>query len=278
MMLGTTGMTLTLEAIDRYQQWCIARGRSTNTVRAYGSDLKEFLKAAGENGQILPEEYEDLAFSWLNLTRQKVSPKTTARRLTSLRGWAKWAKYGTVLDDYIAPTPARSMPHPIPEGEDGLERMISVAKNPEQVALITLGGYVGCRISESLSVDLHNLDLQNRTLLIRGKGDKERVVPLSDKAVEYLQDSIIDAVVKPDHKLVSYQDRFARQIIKNLGLRAGLKREVASHDLRATYATIILSQTNNIRLVQELLGHASVATTEVYTGISMDQMRAAVNF
>lgn len=277
-MHGKTATTLTLEAIDRYQQWCTARGRSMNTVKAYKSDLKEFLKAAGENGVITPEEYEELAMSWLNLTRQVVSPKTTARRLTSLRSFAKWAKIGTVLEDYIAPTPARSMPHPIPEGEEGLERMIRAAKNPEQVALVTLGGYVGCRISESLNVDLHNLDLANRTLLIRGKGDKERVVPLSEKAITYLQDSIIEAVVKPDHRLVSYQDRFARQIIKNLGIRAGLKREVASHDLRATYATIILSQTNNIRLVQELLGHASVATTEVYTGISMDQMRAAVNF
>jgi site-specific recombinase XerD len=277
-MLGNAETILTLDAIDRYQQWCTARGRSQNTVKAYRSDLKEFLKAAGENGKILREEYEDLAFSWLNLTRQQVSPKTTARRLTSLRGFAKWAKIGPVLEDYIAPTPARSLPHPIPEGEQGMERMIAAAKNPEQVALVVLGGYVGCRISESLSVDLHNLNLSERTLLIRGKGDKERIVPLSEKAIGYLQEAIIGAVVKPDHKLVSYQDRFARQVIKNLGIRAGLMREVASHDLRATYATIILSQTNNIRLVQELLGHASVATTEVYTGISMDQMRKAVNF
>jgi site-specific recombinase XerD len=247
-------------------------------VKAYTSDLREFLKAAGENGTISQAEYEDLAFAWLNLTRQTVSPKTTARRLTSLKGFAKWARMGEVLTEYIAPTPARSMPHPIPEGEEGLERMIRAAKNPEQVALVALGGYVGCRISESLSVSLQSLDLKERTLLIRGKGDKERVVPLSEKATMHLQNAIIDAVVKPDHKLVSYQDRFARQVIKNLGLRAGLQREVASHDLRATYATIILSQTNNIRLVQELLGHASVATTEVYTGISMEQMRKAVNF
>jgi len=216
--------------------------------------------------------------SWLNLTRQQVSPKTTARRLTSLRGFAKWAKIGPVLEDYIAPTPARSMPHPIPELEDGLDRMIRAAKNPQQVALVVLGGYVGCRISESLNVDLHNLNLAERSLLIRGKGDKERLVPLSDKAMTLLQEPIIEAVTRPDHKLVSYQDRFARQVIKNLGIRAGLQREIASHDLRATYATIILSRTNNIRLVQELLGHASVATTEVYTGISMNQMREAVNF
>jgi site-specific recombinase XerD len=277
-MRGTKETTLTLGAIERYLQWCIARGRSQNTVKAYGSDLKAFLTAAGDKGKVSPEEYEELAMSWLNMTRQQVSPKTTARRLTSLRGYAKWGNFGPVLDDYIAPTPARSLPHPLPEGEDGLERMIRAAKNPQQVALVTLGGYVGCRISESLSVTLHNLDLASRTLLIRGKGDKERLVPLSDKAVIHLQESIIEAVTRPGYKLIGYQDRFARQVIKNLGLRAKLQREVASHDLRATYATIILSRTNNIRLVQELLGHASVATTEIYTGISMSDMREAVNF
>jgi site-specific recombinase XerD len=277
-MRGTKETTLTLGAIERYLQWCIARGRSQNTVKAYGSDLKAFLAAAGDKGKVSPEEYEELAMSWLNMTRQQVSPKTTARRLTSLRGYAKWGNFGPVLDDYIAPTPARSLPHPLPEGEDGLERMIRAAKNPQQVALVTLGGYVGCRISESLSVTLHNLDLASRTLLIRGKGDKERLVPLSDKAVIHLQESIIEAVTRPGYKLIGYQDRFARQVIKNLGLRAKLQREVASHDLRATYATIILSRTNNIRLVQELLGHASVATTEIYTGISMSDMREAVNF
>lgn len=275
-MRGPKGTTLTLDAIEHYLQWCIERGRSQNTVKAYRSDLREFLKAAGENGQVTPEEYEELATSWLTLTRQQVSPKTTARRLTSVRGFARWANLGDILSEYVAPTPSRTQPHPLSEGEEGLERMIRAAKNPQQVALVTLGGYVGCRISESLNVDLHNLDLMRRTLLIRGANDRSRLVPLSDKAVAYLQDAIIEAVTRPEYKLIGYQDRFARQVIKNLGLLAGLQREVASRDLRATYASLVLSRSNNVRLVEELLGHA--VHDEPHMSTPMTQMREAVNF
>lgn len=277
-MPGTRVTTLTPETIDRYRQWCIARGRSHNTVRAYASDLNEFLKAAGEDQAVSQEEYEELAMSWLNLTRMIVSPKTTARRLTSLRGFAKWAQWGTVLEDYIAPTPGRTIAHPIPEGLDGIKRMLAVAKNEEQAALIALGGLVGCRVSETLSLTVNSFDLSHMLLTIRGKGDKTRVVPVSDLAWEHISTAMVAAISKPDKRLVSYKDRFARQIVTNLGLRAGLQRKVTSHELRATFATAALAQTSNLRVVQELLGHASSQTTEVYTGVGMAQMREAVQF
>lgn len=277
-MPGTKVTTLTLVTIDRYQQWCTGRGRSENTVRAYGSDLREFLKAAGENGQISQEEYEELAMSWLNLTRNNLSPKTTARRLTSIRGFAKWAGWEAVLIDYIAPTPGRTIPHPIFEGMDGVRAMIDKAKNHEQVALVTLGGFVGCRISESLSLTVKSFDIHDMQVTIRGKGDKTRTVPLSEEAWKYLIPAFAIAFGRDDERLVSYKDRFARQIITNLGVRAGLSRRIASHDLRATFATAALDKTNNIRVVQELLGHASSQTTEIYTGVAMAQMREAVQF
>jgi site-specific recombinase XerD len=270
--------TLSFETIDRYRQWCIGRGRSANTVRAYTSDLKEFLKAAGENEQVTREEYEELAMSWLNLTRNTWSPKTTARRLTSLRSFAKWADWPAVLEDYIAPTPGKTIPHPIHEGIEGIRKMIEVAKNHEQVALVTLGGFVGCRISESLSLTIKSIDVHEMLVTIRGKGDKTRTVPLSEEAWTYIVPSFALALAKDDQRLVSYKDRFARQIITNLGLRAGLSRKIASHDLRATFATAALDKTSNIRVVQELLGHASSQTTEVYTGVAVSQMREAVQF
>lgn len=187
-----------------------------------------------------------------------------------------WSGIGPVLGEYIPPTATRSQPHPIPEGEVGLERMIRAAKNAQQVALVTLGGYVGCSISEALEADLFKIDLKRRTMLIVGKADRQRLVPLSDKAIFNLQSSIIEAVTNPGHKLITYQDRFARQVIKNLGLRAGLQREVASHDLRATFAHLALTQTDNIRLVQELLGRVSAEMT--HHGITMNELRKAVDF
>lgn len=277
-MLGIRETTLTVETIDRYQSWCTARGRSFNTTKAYSSDLREFLKAAGMQGVLTQEEYEELGMSWLNLNRMVVSPKTTARRLTSLRGYAKWAGWGIVLHEYIAPSPGKTIPHPIPEGPDGLRRMIDNAKNHEQVAIVALGGFAGCRVSESLSLTPLSFDVHAQTLTIRGKGDKTRTVPLSDECWGLLQPAYILAHSKDDQRLVSYKDRFARQIVTNLGLRAGLMRKVASHDLRATFATAALDRGGNIRVVQELLGHANSTTTEVYTGVEMAAMRDAVQF
>lgn len=275
-MPGVTVTTLTYETIDLYRQWCIGRGRSENTVKGYASDLREFVKATGEVSQ---EEYEELAQSWLNLYRAKLSPKTTARRLTSLRGFARWAGWGPVLEDYIAPTPGKTIPHPIAEGAEGVRAMIERAKNYEQAAIVALGGFVGCRISESLSLRTYDFDTQTMQVTIRGKGDKTRVVPVSPEAWVNIQSSWVLAHSKSDNKLISYKDRFARQLVTNLGVRAGLKRKVSSHDLRATFATEALDRTGgNIRVVQELLGHESVETTEIYTGVSMSAMREAVQF
>lgn len=277
-MLGKTGTILTSATIEQYRSWCTGRGRAPNTVKAYCSDLTEFLKAAGENGTVSHEEYEELAMSWLNLTRNVVSPKTTARRLTSLRSFGKWIGLTAPLADYVAPVPSKTIPHPIPEGADGLRRMISCAKNPEQAALVAAGGFIGCRISESLSLTVDSFDVPQMLLTIRGKGDKTRTVPISDEALHHMSSAYVLAHAKPDKRLISYKDRFARQLVTNLAISAGLRSEHSSHDLRATFATEAYGLTKDIRVVQELLGHSSSETTEIYTGISLARMREAVQF
>lgn len=276
-MLANKETILSLDSIERYRQWCIGRGRSTNTVRAYSADLRAFLTATG--GEVAKDEYEDLAMSWLNLTRNIAAPKTTVRRLTSLRSFGRWAfDLPSPLSEYIPPVPGKTIAHPIPEGIPGVLSMIDHAKNCEQRALIALGGLAGCRINESLSATLNWINLNEMTLTIRGKGDKTRTVPIGPQAWQHMQDAYVMAHTKADKRLVSYKDRFARQIVSNLGARAGLVRPVSSHDLRATFATAVYDDTLNLRLVQELLGHASSETTEIYTGIGMASMREAVNF
>jgi len=275
-MLGTLVTTLTPAAIEAFQQWCTGRGRAQNTVRAYGSDLRAFLTSA--EGQVTMEEFEELAQSWLNLTRNVVSPATTARRLTSLKSFAKWAKWGSVLEEYIAPKPGKTVPHPIPEGADGLHRMIEQCKNYQQEALVALGGFVGLRVGESLSFTTHMLDLESMLATIRGKGDKTRVVPVSSQAWTLIAPAYAMAMSNETGHLITYKDRFARQIITNLGVKAKLKRHVKSHDLRATFATAAYDKTGDIRVVQELLGHNSSSTTEIYTGVRLETLREAVDF
>ncbi len=201
--------------------------------------------------------------------------KTTGRRLTSLRSFARWAGWGPILDDYDAPTPAKSVPHPLPEGMNGVRRLVAVASNDGQRCLIVLCGMVGCRIAEALEVRAEHFNLQSMTLTIRGKGDKQRIVPVSSQAWQVLQVPVIQAFAE-QRRLVNLHDRHARKIVTSLGVRAGLQRSISSHDLRATFGTHVYDKTKDIRLVQELLGHANSSTTELYVGVTQTALREAV--
>lgn len=155
-------------------------------------------------------------------------------------------------------------------------RLIDVAHQENHKALIALCGLCGCRVAEALSIRPSDFDLEQMLLHIRGKGDKGRHVPVSNRAWDVMALSVTRAFVSENAQVVGLRDRFARQIISDLGERAGLRRHISSHDLRSTFATEIYNRTLDLRLVQELLGHSSSTTTELYTGISQDKMRAAV--
>lgn len=181
------------------------------------------------------------------------------------------------MEEYKAPTPGKPIPHPLPERLEGLERLVAVASNPEQEALVGACGYIGLRVAEALAFDVKWLDVSNMMLRVRGKGDKERFVPVSPRAWSAISSAYVAAMCG-DGKLIHYQDRSARKCITSLGKKAGLKRAIASHDLRATYATILSENGVQQRVIQELLGHANGSTTEVYIGVSNNLMREAVNF
>lgn len=272
-MHSTEVMTLSQESIEQFRSSLTAKGRAEHTVKAYSTDLRMFLMAAGES--IAKMEYEKKAMEWLTMYRRMASPKTTSRRLTSLRAFAKWAGWGIVLEDYKAPEAAQAVPHPLPEGVEGVRSLINCASNERQRALIALCGLCGCRISEALQVRPSDIDTSKRLLTVHGKGDKKRVVPISDEAWEVLVAPILHAWVG-DQLVVNLKDRQARKVITSLGRRAGLKRSISSHDLRATFGTAVYDATKDIRLVQVLLGHANSSTTEIYVGVTLDKMREAV--
>lgn len=253
------------------------RGLSERTVEAYASDLRVFLLEL-EQESLDQEDFEESAQNWLNGNRKRVAAKTTSRRLTSVRQFAKWAKWGDMLDDYSAPQDRTTMPHPLPEGMDGVRRMIQVAYTPNQKALVAFCGLVGLRVSESLAARPSDFDLHGSPLLrVNGKGDKVRLVPVSDEAWGYLVEPVTAAFIAGNVPVVGLQDRVARGNITQMGRRAGLSRRVASHDLRATFATAVYDKTQNMRLVQELLGHSSVETTQIYVGVRSAALRDAVS-
>lgn len=270
-----TVTTLTPEVIDNFRSSLCARGRLAHTVKAYSSDLRMLLFEL-ETSSVPMEEFEETASNWLTANRKRLSPKTTGRRLTSLRAFGRWAGWGVILEDYQPPRADKTQPHPIPEGLAGLDALLACARDENEEVLIALCGLMGLRISEALDARPSHFDLEAMTLKVRGKGDVTRTVPIGPRAWSHLMKPLVRAYGEGDRPLVPLGDRLARALITKMGKRANLRRAISSHDLRATFATTIYDGTLNLRLTQELLGHRSSTTTEIYTLVTREAMKAAV--
>lgn len=181
----------------------------------------------------------------------------------------------SAFSEFRSPTPLRGDPHPLPEGLDGVLKMINVTTNEKHRALVALCGLLGLRVAEAVAVMPGDFNTSDMTLRVRGKGDKERIVPVSPRAWDILATPIMRAFTL-DRPVVGLKDRGARAAITDLGVRAKLKRHISSHDLRSTFATTVYDKTLDIRVVQELLGHSSSQTTELYTKVGILKMRSAV--
>ena len=273
--------TLTSAVIDDLRRALSARNKSIHTVKAYCSDLTVFLSEVDgtTNPDVDIEELEELGMAWLTKHRKTLAPRTTARRLTSLREFAKWAGYPDMFADYNAPDGGDPVPHPLIEGMDGVRRMLAATDNEKQQCLIALCGMVGLRVAEALAVKPSDFIFQGAEDMIRlrvfGKGQVTRIVPVSTEAFNFIVKRYMRSV-GTSMELVDLKDRFARRVITNLGERAKLSRRVASHDLRATFATAVYNKTKDQRLVQMLLGHRDGKTTEIYIGVSNERMREGV--
>lgn len=268
--------SFTSESIDQYRDSLRTQGYSPNTISAYTKDVLAFIESV--DGIVDEEEFSSLAMAWLQNNRFKISGRTTSRHLASLKSFAKWARVENELHSYRAPTAVKSDPHPLPGGIADVRRMIEAARTEGHVLIIAFCGLAGLRISESLNVRTDSIDRHRMKLVVRGKGDKERRVPISPELWRIVRPRYFKYTAMEDlSPLVgNISDRGARSAVTTVGRRAGIGVSVASHDLRATFATEVYNKTKNARIVQELLGHAQLSTTELYLGISSSAITEAV--
>ena len=193
-----------------------------------------------------------------------------------MRAYAKWALRSDILFDYSAPKPKRPVPHPIQEGVGGVIRMCNSARNPNEAALFALQGLMGLRVGEALSLTTQDFNKHNMTLLVRGKGDKERELPIPEAAWRYIEPAYMFAL-STGRPVVDMPDRTARHRVTATGRRLGFDSHIKSHDLRATLATELYRATLDLRTTQEVLGHANSRTTEMYTQVTMENMRTGLD-
>ena len=223
-----------------------------------------------------------------------LSAGSAGRTVVAVRGFHKFVvREGLTSVDPAAavrpPSPAKRLPKALPLSD--IERILDAAGAPgtalamRDQALLEMLYATGARISEAVGLDLDELDLEEGTVLLRGKGGKERIVPVGSYARDAVQAylvrarSALSAVGKgvPAVFLNARGGRLSRQsawtVLVRAAERAGVTAEVSPHTLRHSFATHLLDGGADVRVVQELLGHASVTTTQVYTLVTVDSLR-----
>jgi integrase/recombinase XerD len=291
----------TLErAIEDYLTYLrVERGLSAATLRAYAADLADF--AAGEavarHWAEGPEKArEHLAWRTRRgsstVPGRGLAPTSLRRRAASIRGFYRFAYGDGLIDRDVAahldlPRQPRLLPETLTVAE--VEALLEAAPDLRARALLELLYAAGLRVSEALGLDLEDLSLDGGVVRVIGKGDKERLVPVGDVALDWLGAWIREgrpALVALHHVepvrggplfLGDRGARLARQqafaVVKVAARRAGLPERVSPHTLRHSFATHLLEGGADLRIVQELLGHASISTTQLYTHVTGERVR-----
>ena len=272
------------------------RGLSDNTLAAYRSDLQGFaswLKAAGHSADLFKVSRAEVMGYLAARVAEGSSRRTSARLLSSLRAFYRYAaNSGQLTDDPTAQVEPPKADRPLPDAltEAEVEQLLaapvrSTAIGQRDYCMLEVLYATGLRVSELIGLRLDQMNLQQGVVRIVGKGGKERLVPLGEEAVSAVEQYLLN--VRPDlargsvSPLVFLTARgggMTRQAfwyrIKHYALSAGIKKDLSPHTLRHSFATHLLNHGADIRVVQMLLGHTDISTTQVYTHVARARLQA----
>ena len=273
--------SLTDVSIEAFRLFTQTRRLQESTSKAYTTNLRGLLSWHGQPA-LAHVELEAQTMAWLNNgVSEGKSPATVKQWRSSVREYARWAGVGGpgFLYQWRAPKEAPPDPHPLPEGMAGIHRLIAVCRNPDELALVSLCGFMGLRVGEATEttlascVELHAIG--GPVLHVVGKGAKPRDLPIPEVALGAVL-AVAGRSGFADVPLVRINKDVARKRFTHLGIEANLSRRISSHDARATFATDMYERTLDVVAVQEHMGHASITTTMRYIGTSMARKRAAM--
>jgi len=265
-----------------------------NTVEAYGRDLRRFRQWLGNRGgtRLTITELADYP-AWLHTL--ELAPASIARHITSLRVFFRYLQLEGILDDNLVELlGSQKLWQRIPDilSPTMVEQLLSAPnslRDPYWLrdrAILQLLYATGARASELSNLPVRDVHLADRYCLCQGKGSKERLVPLSPTAVEavtnYLEEERSPLAARspspPSWLILTRRGRrFRREaiwlLVKKYAARAGAPKAISPHSLRHSFATHLLAGGADLRSVQELLGHASIATTQIYTHVDASRLK-----
>lgn len=289
---------LPAEAEDLLLWLAAEQGRSPNTLAAYRRDLLAYAAWLGARGRAVPEVTEDDVVAWIGELRARgLAPSSVARSLVAVRSLHRFlAAEGRIAVDPAAAVDKPKVPRGLPKAlsEEEVARLLAAPVGDEPLprrdrALLELLYGTGARISEAVGLSVGDLDLDASLVRLFGKGSKERIVPVGAHAtralVAWLGEGGREALVPARWRhrddagavfLGARGGRLTRQgawdAITRHGRRVGLAGRLSPHVLRHSCATHMLDHGADIRAVQELLGHASITTTQLYTLVSTERL------
>ncbi|WP_405497425.1 site-specific tyrosine recombinase XerD [Nocardia sp. NBC_00511] len=286
--------------VDAYlDHLTVERGVARNTLSAYRRDLNRYQAyLAGREVESLARVAEsDIAEFMVSLRagdgeHPALAASSASRALVAVRGLHRFATAEGITDADVAhpvkpPTPARRLPKALPY--DQISRLLDAAggaagdgpRGLRDRALLELLYSTGARISELVGLDVDDVDAAERAVVLHGKGGKQRMVPIGRPALAALDAYLVrgrpalavqgrgNSALLLNHRGGRLSRQSAWQVLQSAAERAGIAAQVSPHTLRHSFATHLLDGGADVRVVQELLGHASVTTTQIYTLVTV---------
>lgn len=274
----------------------LERNYSSNTIESYEMDLDKLRSYAEQyHLDIVHTSFEQLQAFLFDTFKTCTSPATQARVLAGIHAWYRFLLY----KNYIDQDPSELLEGP--RKEKHLPTILSLDEINEMVSAIDLSSNEGhrnramiemlygsgLRVSELVNLKQSNIFLDEHYMLIEGKGNKQRLVPLSPVAEEwylYWLQERSHWPIKPEGRDIAFVNRYGRPltramvftIVKRLCAAAGISKTVSPHTLRHSFATHLLQNGADLRIIQQLLGHEDLATTEIYTHLEVTDLRKAI--
>lgn len=282
------------QIIIKYRQYLkLEKSLSENTVMAYTSDLDKLIQyLKEENINIMDVSLDDLENFAADLRDIGIHPRSQARILSGIRSFFHFL----LIEDYIQQDPSELLESPqigkhLPdilsvEEIDNLINAIdrSTKEGQRNCAILETLYSCGLRVSELCNLKISDLYLDEGFIKVEGKGSKQRLVPISPKAIKEIKNYFLtrgDGLIKPEFEDYVFISRFGKNIsrimvfhiIKELADKIGLKKSISPHTFRHSFATHLLEGGANLRAIQCMLGHESIGTTEIYTHIDRVRLR-----
>lgn len=263
---------------------------SKNTCESYIRDITEYCTFLEKNRSIIdPRDItvDDIRSFLSKLNREHITPSSQSRKLSSLKSFHKFLvleKYADVNIAKLVSNPKKEKKLPTVLSIEEVEQLLSVLNedNPLEIrnkAMIELTYSSGLRVSELISLKISDLHMQMGIIDVFGKGSKERVVPINQNTLELLKRYLANSrphfenIKSKDYLFINRRgEQLTRQsfflIIKEKAKLAGITKDISPHKLRHSFASHLLERGLDLRLIQELLGHEDISTTEIYTHIN----------